>query len=49
VKKAKEKWIRARNSRRVQELLIRFTGYDYDEWLTCKQLRNALDILQAGE
>ena len=44
----KERWRKARNGRRVQQLLTRFVGYDasYDEWLSRSQLRNAPDILR---
>ena len=43
-----ERWRRARNGRRIQELLTKFTSYDstYDEWLTRKQLKNAPDRLR---
>ena len=43
-----ERWRHARNGRRIQELLTRFIGYDseYDEWLTCRQLKNAPDMLR---
>jgi hypothetical protein len=39
-----ERWRKARNQRRVQELLVRFVGYD--EWLPRRNLRNAPDLLQ---
>ena len=47
----KDRWRKARNGRRTQELLTRFVGYDssYDEWLTRRQLKNAPDILQAWD
>ena len=40
-------WRKARNERHIQEFLMRFMGYNasYDEWLTCKHLKNAPDIL----
>ena len=43
-----ERWHKARNGRRVQELLTRFAGYDtsYDEWLSQRHLRNAPEILR---
>ena len=43
-----ECWHKARNGRRVQELLTKFMGYDstYDEWLPQWHLRNAPEILR---
>ena len=43
-----EHWRKAKNGRRVQELLTKFMGYDssYDEWLPRRHLHNAPDLLR---
>jgi len=42
------RWCAARNGRKIEELLIKFVGYDssFNEWLTRQQLKNAPQKLQ---
>lgn len=42
-----KQWKKGWNGGKFQELLVRFVRYNslYNDWLTCKQLKNALDLL----